>query len=332
MELINPRSITVEDLVPGRSAKLEFEPLERGYGNTLGNGLRRMLLSSLLGSAVVRVAFDGVMHEFDTINGVREDVADIILTLKGLDIEMSGDDAQEIHLDVTGPAIVTAADIQCPAGLRVLNSDLVLAHLSEDGALKFTAKVEKGRGYLPVHERDDSEEKAISTLLIDASFSPIRKVAVRVENARVSQKTNYDKLILEVETDGSISPKDAVSEAARIMQSQLAVFLDFDAVASESNAEMVDSSGLIEVFGQPIDNLDLSVRSLNCLKSDGIFYIGELVGRTEAAMLHTPNFGRKSLEEIKEVLQGMGLSLGMDVSAWEATLASDGAAALVDEA
>ncbi|MDX8410130.1 MAG: DNA-directed RNA polymerase subunit alpha [Mariprofundales bacterium] len=331
MELISPRSITAEDLIPGRSGKMVFEPLERGYGTTLGNSLRRMLLSSLAGCAVVRVSFDGVMHEFDTLNGVREDVADIILTLKCLDITMGGDEAQEISLDVSGPAIVTAADIQCPAGLTVLNPDLVLAHLSEDGVLKFAAQVEKGRGYLPVHEREENEEKSIGALLIDASFSPVRRVSVHVENARVSQKTNYDKLIMEVETNGSISPKDAVSEAARIIKDQLEVFIHFDAVA-QVETESMDTTDLLELFSQPIDNLDLSVRSLNCLKLDDIFRIGDLVGRSEQVMLRTPNFGRKSLVEIKEVLQGMGLALGMDVSEWEALQASDSAADLTDEA
>ncbi|MDX8413273.1 MAG: DNA-directed RNA polymerase subunit alpha [Mariprofundales bacterium] len=320
MELISPRSITVEELVEGRQAKVSFEPLERGYGTTLGNGLRRMLLSSLVGCAVVKVSFDGVMHEFDTLRGVREDVADMILTLKSLDISMAGDEPQEISLDVRGPAIVTAADIQCPAGLSVLNGDLVLAHLSEDGALKFTATVEKGRGYLPVMEREE-ESKAIGTLLLDASFSPVRRVAVRVENARVSQKTNYDKLIMEVETNGAITPKDAIAEAAKIMQNQLTIFVDFD--ASKAARELAsDDVSLNDIFSQPIDNLDVSVRSLNCLKSGEIYRIGDLVRRTEGDMMHTPNFGKKSLLEIKEVLQNMGLSLGMDVSDWDASVAA----------
>ncbi len=319
MELISPRSITVEDLVEGRSAKMTFEPLERGYGTTLGNGLRRMLLSSLVGCAVVRVSFEGVMHEFDTLQGVREDIADIILTLKGLDIRMEGDDPQEISLDVTGPAVVTAADIRCPAGLSVLNGEeVVLAHLSEDGALKFTATVEKGRGYLPVTEREE-EEKSIGTLLLDASFSPVRRVAVRVENARVSQKTNYDKLILEVETNGAIAPKEAVAEAARIMQEQLSVFSDFDS-GEASGASAAAPDDLNDLLSQPIENLDVSVRSLNRLKSCEIHRIGDLVARSEHEMMHTPNFGKKSLTEIKDVLQSMGLSLGMDVSEWRAAM------------
>jgi len=330
MELISPRSISVEELVEGRSAKIEFEPLERGYGTTLGNGLRRMLLSSLVGCAVVKVSFDGVMHEFDTLRGVREDVADIILTLKNLDINIDGDDAKEITLDVKGPAIVTAADIQCPAGLSVLNGDLVLAHLSDDGALKFTATVEKGRGYLPVIEREDEGLKVIGTLLLDASFSPVRRVAVRVENARVSQKTNYDKLIMEVETNGAITPKDAITEAAKIMQDQLTVFIDFDAIAASHEVVSFEEN-LNELFSQPIDNLDVSVRSLNCLKSGDIYRIGDLVRRSEPDMMHTPNFGKKSLLEIKQVLQSMGLSLGMDVSDWDACTAESESADLTLE-
>jgi len=331
MELISPRSITIDELVEGRVAKMTFEPLERGYGTTLGNGLRRMLLSSLVGCAVVRVSFDGVMHEFDTLHGVREDVADIILTLRGLDIRMDGDDPQEISLDVTGPAIVTAADIQCPAGLCVLNSDLVLAHLSEDGALKFTATVEKGRGYLPVVDREvEDEEKPIGTLLLDASFSPVRRVAVRVENARVSQKTNYDKLILEVETNGAISPREAVAEAARIIQDQLTVFSDFTS-AEDAGGAVAAPADLNEIFSQSIENLDVSVRSLNCLRGGEILRIGDLVRRSESEMMHMPNFGRKSLVEIKEALESMGLSLGMDVSAWDAEQEEAAGAELAEE-
>ncbi|RMH51723.1 MAG: DNA-directed RNA polymerase subunit alpha [Zetaproteobacteria bacterium] len=320
MELITPRSITVEELVEGRLAKMVFEPLERGYGTTLGNGLRRMLLSSLVGCAVVRVAIDGVMHEFDTLPGVREDVADIILSLKELDLRMEGDDPQEITLDVQGPAIVTAADIQCPAGVSVLNPDLVLAHLSEDGVLKLTATVEKGRGYLPVAEREGAEqEKPIGTLLLDASFSPVRRVAVRVENARVSQKTNYDKLILEVETNGAVTPRAAVAEAARIIQDQLAVFSDFGASdAPDERGAPASSAELHALLDQSIENLDLSARSINCLKGGEIFRIGDLVRRSEREMMHMPNFGKKSLVEIKEALDRMGLHLGMDVSAWDA--------------
>jgi len=314
MELIKPRSISVEEIVPGRSAKITFEPLERGYGTTLGNSLRRMLLSSLQGAAVTSVCFDGVTHEFDTIKGVREDVMDIMLSMKGLDIAMDHDEAIRISLDFKGAGIVTAGDIECPTGVRVLNPELVLAHLNDDGFLKFEAVVEKGLGYDPAQERLD-DDRPVGFLMLDASYSPVRRVATRVENARVSQKTNYDKLILEVETNGSIAPEDAVGLAARIIQDQLVVFSDFSALETESSEE-VDDEDIENILAQPIDYLDLSVRSMNCLKSDDIFRVGDLVLRTEQEMLRTPNFGRKSLNEIKEVLENMGLNLGMELENW----------------
>ncbi|MDQ6989789.1 MAG: DNA-directed RNA polymerase subunit alpha [Mariprofundaceae bacterium] len=314
MELINPRSIAIEEMVPGRSAKIVFEPLERGFGTTIGNGLRRMLLSSLPGAAVTSVSFDGVMHEFDSIPGVREDIVDIILTLKELDVHMSSDDPESLSLDMKGPAVVTAADIKCPAGVSVLNPELVIAHLNEDGALRMEAIVEKGRGYDPAQDREEGERPK-GFLLVDASYSPIRRVAMRVENARVSKKTNYDKLIMEVDTDASIAPQDAISAAAAMFQAQLNVFVDFDVVEQEVDVED-DGDDVADLLGQPIDHLDLSVRSMNCLKSDNVFYVGDLVQRTEQEMLRTPNFGRKSLTEIKLVLHSMGLDLGMELDGW----------------
>ena len=314
MQLINPRNISVEEKIPGRSAKLVFEPLERGYGTTIGNGLRRMLLSSLPGAAVTSVTFDGVAHEYDTIKGVREDVMDIILTLKELDIRMESDDAAIISLDVKGSSIVTAGDIKCPAGLMVLNPELVLAHLNDDGHLKIEAVVEKGRGYDAASERQ-IEERAVGSLLVDASFSPIRRVATRVDSARVGQRTNYDKLIMEIETNGSLTPQEAINEAAAILEQQLAVFVDFSAVNEAVVEEETDDS-LDNLLAQPIEHLDLSVRSMNCLKSDDVFRVGDLVQRNEQEMLRTPNFGRKSLNEIKEVLENMGLELGMELTNW----------------
>ncbi|MDX8384852.1 MAG: DNA-directed RNA polymerase subunit alpha [Ghiorsea sp.] len=314
MELINPRSISIEEMVAGRSAKIVFEPLERGFGTTIGNGLRRMLLSSLPGAAITSVSFAGVMHEFDSIPGVREDIVDIILTLKGLDVEMSGDAAESISLDMKGPAVVTAADIKCPAGVAVLNPELVIAHLNEDGSLKMEAIIEKGRGYDPAQDREE-DDRPKGFLLVDASYSPTRRVAMRVENARVSKKTNYDKLIMEIDTDGSISPQDAISAAASMLQSQLNVFVDFDVVEPEETTED-QGDDMTDLLSQPIDHLDLSVRSMNCLKSDNVFYVGDLVQRTEQEMLRTPNFGRKSLTEIKLVLHGMGLDLGMELDGW----------------
>jgi len=314
MDLIKPRSITVEEIVPGRTAKITFEPLERGYGTTIGNSLRRMLLSSLPGGAVTSVKFDGVAHEFDTIKGVREDVMDIILSLKELDIGMEGSEKVSVTLDVKGPGVVTAGDIQCPAGVAIMNPEMILAHLNEDAILKFEAVVEKGRGYDPAHERE-SDDRPVGFLLVDASYSPIRRVATRVENARVSQKTNYDKLIMEIETNGSITPEEAIGAAAKIIQDQLVVFADFNAL-EDAAAQEAEDEGIVDVLAQPIDHLDLSVRSMNCLKSDNIFRVGDLVQRTEQEMLRTPNFGRKSLTEIKEVLENMGLSLGMKLEGW----------------
>jgi DNA-directed RNA polymerase subunit alpha len=314
MELINPRSISIEEMVAGRSAKIVFEPLERGFGTTIGNGLRRMLLSSLPGAAVTSAAFDGVMHEFDTITGVREDVVDMILTLKDLDVHMTGNETETLSLDISGPAVVTAADIKCPAGVSVLNPELIIAHLNDDGKLKAEFIVEKGRGYDPAQDREE-DDRPKGFLLIDASYSPIRRVAMRVENARVSKKTNYDKLIMEIDTDGSIAPQDAISAAAAMFQAQLNVFVDFDVVEIDESAES-EGDNVAGLLSQPIDHLDLSVRSMNCLKSDNVFFVGDLVQRTEQEMLRTPNFGRKSLTEIKLVLEEMGLELGMELDGW----------------
>ncbi len=321
MELINPRSISIEEMVAGRSAKIVFEPLERGFGTTIGNGLRRMLLSSLPGGAITSVAFDGVMHEFDSINGVREDVVDMILTLKELDVHLNGDDAETLTVDIKGPAVVTAADIKCPAGVTILNPELVIAHLNDDGHLKMELIAEKGRGYDPAQDREE-DDRPKGFLLIDASYSPIRRVAMRVENARVSKKTNYDKLIMEVDTDGSIAPQDAISAAAAMFQNQLNVFVDFDVVEVADESEDAGDN-VADLLSQPIDHLDLSVRSMNCLKSDNVFYVGDLVQRTEQEMLRTPNFGRKSLTEIKVVLESMGLALGMEVDGWTSESAEE---------
>ncbi len=313
MELIKPRKVEVEESVPGRMAKIVFEPLERGYGTTLGNSLRRVLLSSLTGAAVSAVHIEGVLHEFDTIKGVREDVLDIILSLKELDLQIDGDTGRTLSLDVKGPAIVTAGDMK-GSNVRILNPDLVIAHINEDGYLKLEATVSSGHGYVPAQEQEEVE-KAIGTLLVDASYSPVRKVSTRVENARVGQRTNYDKLIMEIETSGAVTPEEAVNLSASIIQSQLGVFADFSALEVDIEPD-VPEINLEELLAQPIDHLDLSVRSMNCLKSDNVFYVGDLVQRSEQEMLRTPNFGRKSLSEIKEVLENMKLSLGMQVSDW----------------
>jgi len=314
MKLIKPRKVTVEEIVPGRTAKIAFEPLERGFGTTFGNSLRRMLLSSLAGASVTMVRINGVAHEFDTIKGVREDVMDIILSLKEIDLKCDTDGSHVLSLDVKGPAVVTAGSLNVSGSVHILNPDMVLAHLNEDGVLKMEVTVGTGRGYVPAQECVDVE-RASGTLLVDASYSPIRRVATRVENARVGQNTNYDKLIMEIETNGAISPEEAIHEAADIIEGQLAVFLDFDAVVHE-DTKADEGINLEEMLRQPIDHLDLSVRSMNCLKSDNVFYVGDLVMRNEQDMLRTPNFGRKSLTEIKEVLSKMGLGLGMKVESW----------------
>ena len=314
MKLIKPRKVTVEDIVPGRTAKITFEPLERGYGTTFGNSLRRMLLSSLSGAAVTQVRIDGVSHEFDTIKGVREDVMDIMLTLKTVDLKSDDGERHVLKINAKGAGKVTAGDLKGSGAVHVLNSDLVLAHLNEDGVLNMEITVESGFGYDPAQNREGDERPA-GTLLVDASFSPIRRVATRVENARVGQDTNYDKLIMEVETNGALSPEEAIHQAASIIADQLAVFVSFDAVEREE-VETDTAVNLEDLLRQPIDHLDLSVRSMNCLKSDNIFYVGDLVMRSEQEMLRTPNFGRKSLTEIREVLDKMGLDLGMEIENW----------------
>jgi len=314
MKLIKPRKVSVEDIVPGRVSKITFEPLERGYGTTFGNSLRRMLLSSLAGAAVTQVRIDGVTHEFDTIKGVREDVMDIMLTLKTLDLKSDDGERHVLKINAKGAGKVTAGDLKGSGSVHVLNSDLVIAHLNEDGALDMEVTVESGFGYDPAQNRE-SDERVAGTLLVDASFSPIRRVATRVENARVGQNTNYDKLIMEVETNGALSPEEAIHQAASIIKDQLAVFVSFDAIEREE-VEPDTAVNLEDLLRQPIDHLDLSVRSMNCLKSDNIFYVGDLVMRSEQEMLRTPNFGRKSLTEIREVLDKMGLDLGMQIDNW----------------
>jgi len=314
MKLIKPRKVTVEDIVPGRTAKITFEPLERGYGTTFGNSLRRMLLSSLSGAAVTQVRIDGVSHEFDTIKGVREDVMDIMLTLKTVDLKSDDGERHVLKINAKGAGKVTARDLKGSGAVHVLNGDLILAHLNEDGVLNMEVPVESGFGYDPAQNREGDERPA-GTLLVDASFSPIRRVATRVENARVGQDTNYDKLIMEVETNGALSPEEAIHQAASIIKDQLAVFVSFDAIEREE-VEADTAVNLEDLLRQPIDHLDLSVRSMNCLKSDNIFYVGDLVMRSEQEMLRTPNFGRKSLTEIREVLDKMGLDLGMQIDNW----------------
>ena len=315
-ELIKPPKLeVVPGARPDREATLIAEPLERGFGVTLGNALRRILLSSLQGAAITAAQIDGVLHEFSTIAGVREDVTDIVLNLKSLALRLHSDTPKRMYLKVKGPAVVTAGMIECGHDIEIMDQDHVICHLDEEAELSIEMTVRTGRGYVPAAQ-NKSEDAPIGLIAIDAIYSPVRKVAYRVDHARVGQVTDYDKLTLQVETDGSVTPEDAVALAARILQDQLQLFINFEepraAGAGEAKPELPFNPHLL----RKVDELELSVRSANCLKNDNIVYIGDLVQKTEAEMLRTPNFGRKSLNEIKEVLAHMGLSLGMEVPGW----------------
>ena len=297
-------------------ATLVIEPLERGFGMTLGNALRRVLLSSLQGAAVTSVQIEGVLHEFSSIPGVREDVTDIILNLKSLALRSHNELPRRVRLRAEGAGEVTAKQIETGAEVEVMNPDLVICTLDRGAKLSMELMVETGRGYIPAAALR-KEDTPIGLLPIDALFSPVRKVAYKVEHSRVGQVTDYDKLAMTVETDGSISPEDAVAIAARILQDQLQFFINFEephasAVAQEVAGDLPFNRNLL----RKVDELELSVRSANCLKNDNIVYIGDLVQKSEGEMLRTPNFGRKSLNEIKEVLTQMGLTLGMQIPAW----------------
>ncbi len=298
-----------------RIATLVVEPLERGFGMTLGNSLRRILLSSLQGAAVTSIQVEGVLHEFSSIPGVREDVTDIVLNIKALALRMHSEEPRRIRLRAQGPGEVTAKQIETGADVEVMNPELVICTLDRAANLNMEMTVENGRGYIPAAALR-KEDTPIGLMPIDALFSPVRKVAYKVENSRVGQVTDYDKLSLQVETDGSVTPEDAIAIAARIMQDQLQLFINFEepkqAVAQEAAGELPFNRNLL----RKVDELELSVRSANCLKNDNIVYIGDLVQKSEGEMLRTPNFGRKSLNEIKEVLAQMGLNLGMQIPNW----------------
>jgi len=288
-----------------RKARIVAEPLERGFGVTLGNSLRRVLLSSLQGAAVTAIQIDGVVHEFSSLEGVREDVVDIVLNIKQLALRMHSDGPKRMTLRATGPGAVTASQIEAPSDIEILNPKHVLLTLDEGASVRIEFTVENGKGYVP-SERNRPEDAPIGLIAVDALYSPVKRVAYRVEPTRQGQSLDYDKLIMEVETNGAVSPVDAVAYAARILQDQLQVFITFDEPKLPFNPSLL----------KKVDELELSVRSANCLKNDNIVYIGDLIQKTEAEMLRTPNFGRKSLNEIKEVLANMGLHLGMDVPNW----------------
>jgi len=313
-ELIKPNK--VEFTSSSRiKAVLVAEPLERGFGLTLGNALRRILLSSLRGAAVTAVQIDGVLHEFSSIPGVREDVTDIVLNIKEIAIKMDGDDSKRMVVRKQGPGQVTAGDIQTVGDIEILNPGHVICTLDEGAEIRMEFTVSNGKGYVPA-DRNRSEDAPIGLIPVDSLFSPVKKVSYKVENTREGQVLDYDKLTMTIETDGSVTGEDAVAFAARILQDQLSVFVNFDEPQKEAEEEAITELAFNPALLKKVDELELSVRSANCLKNDNIVYIGDLIQKTEAEMLRTPNFGRKSLNEIKEVLASMGLHLGMEVPAW----------------
>lgn len=313
-EFLTPSAIHV-DTVSETHAKVTLEPLERGFGHTLGNALRRILLSSLPGAAVIEAEIDGVDHEYSTLEGLQEDVLDLLLNLKGLAIVLHDQTEAVLTLEKQGPGAVLASDISLPHNVEIVNSDLVLGTLSERGNLKMRLRVAVGRGYEPANVRKDSgENKAIGRLKLDASYSPIVRVAYQVENARVEQRTDLDRLIIELETNGTIDPEEAIRKAATILQQQISVFVDLE--AEEAPEPVKEKEEVDPVLLRPVDDLELTVRSANCLKAENIYYIGDLVQRTETELLKTPNLGKKSLTEIKDVLASKDLELGMRLDNW----------------
>ncbi|MEE9376065.1 MAG: DNA-directed RNA polymerase subunit alpha [Rhizobiaceae bacterium] len=312
-ELIKPNKLEVES--SGTKGTVIAEPLERGFGLTLGNVLRRVLLSSLQGAAVTAVQIDGVLHEFSSIPGVREDVTDIILNIKSLAIRMEGEGPKRMVVRKEGPGVVTAGDIQVVGDVEILNPELVLCTLDEEAEIRMEFTVNTGKGYVAA-ERNRPEDAPIGLIPVDSLYSPVRKVSYKTENTREGQVLDYDKLTMTIETDGSVTPDDAVAFAARILQDQMSIFVNFEEPQKEVVEEPVTELAFNPALLKKVDELELSVRSANCLKNDNIVYIGDLIQKTEGEMLRTPNFGRKSLNEIKEVLATMGLHLGMEIPAW----------------
>ncbi|MGF1548259.1 MAG: DNA-directed RNA polymerase subunit alpha [Thiotrichales bacterium] len=313
-ELLKPNQIVVQNL-GANHAKVVLEPLERGFGHTLGNALRRILLSSIPGCAITEAQIDGVLHEYSSIEGVKEDVVEILLNLKGIAIRMHARDEAVLKVSKKGPGVMTAGDIQLDHDVEIVNPDHVLANLTAEGKLSMTIKIARGRGYEPAMVRRQVEEnREIGHMLLDASYSPISRVAYTVENTRVEQRTNLDKLVIELETNGTVDPEEAIRESADILQQQLSVFVDLE--RQEKPQPRKKESEIDPLLLRPVDDLELTVRSANCLKAENIFYIGDLVQRTEVELLKTPNLGKKSLTEIKEVLASHGLSMGMRLENW----------------
>ena len=317
-EFLKPRIVDVEGIGNNRS-RIVMEPLERGFGHTLGNALRRILLSSMPGCAITEVQIDGVLHEYTTIEGVQEDVIDILLNLKDVAIIMHTSDktAATLMLEKSEPGPVTAGDIAVGHDMEVANPDHVIAHITGDTTLKIELQVERGRGYVPVvNRRDPDEDKPIGRLQLDASYSPVRRVTYNVDDARVEQQTNMDKLTIDIETNGTIDPQDAVRRSATILREQLSVFVDLEGEARDAEDDTRHVADIDPVLLRPVDDLELTVRSANCLKAESIYYIGDLIQRTEVELLKTPNLGKKSLTEIKDVLASYGLTLGMKLENW----------------
>ena len=316
---LKPRIIDVQPVAPYH-AKVTMEPFERGYGHTLGNALRRVLLSSMPGFAPTEVQIAGVLHEYSTIEGVQEDVVDILLNLKGVVLKLHSGNETQLRLNKKGEGIVTAADIEISHDVEIINPEHVIAHLSPGGKLEMTVKVERGRGYQPGNMRVVPEEsKGIGKIILDASFSPVKRVSYQVESARVEQRTDLDKLIMDIETNGVIEPEEAIRYAARILVDQLSVFAALEGTAVQPEGEKPGGGKappIDPILLRPVDDLELTVRSANCLKAENIYYIGDLIQRTETELLKTPNLGRKSLNEIKEVLAARGLTLGMKLENW----------------
>ena len=317
--LLKPKNIHVEQIGHNR-AKVTLEPFERGYGHTLGNALRRVLLSSMVGYAVTEVTIAGVVHEYSSIDGVQEDVVNILLNLKGVVFKLHNRDEVTLSLRKEGEGAVTAADIQTPHDVEIINPGHVIANLSQGGKIDIQLKVETGRGYVPGTVRRYGEEpsKSIGRIVLDASFSPVSRVSYSVENARVEQRTDLDRLVMEIETNGAITAEDAVRASSKILVEQLAVFaqLEGDQISSLMAEAPRGNQNYDPILLRPVDELELTVRSANCLKAEDIFYIGDLIQRTENELLKTPNLGRKSLNEIKEVLASRGLTLGMKLESW----------------
>ena len=325
-ELKKPNSLDIKAGGDGkRKATFVAEPLERGFGLTLGNALRRVLLSSLQGAAITSIKIENVLHEFSSLAGVREDVTDIVLNIKQIALKMEGEGAKRLQLSATGPGEVRAGDIAVTGDIEVMNKDLVICHLDEGATLNMELTADTGKGYVPAVQNRPADAP-VGLIPVDSLYSPVRQVSYKVENARVGQELDYDKLSLTIETDGTVTPEDAVAYAARILQDQLSLFVHFEDAIPQGPATIIggvaatpeesDANQLNRYLLKKVDELELSVRSANCLKNDNIIYIGDLVQKTEAEMLRTPNFGRKSLNEIKEVLSSMGLRLGMDIPGW----------------